>query len=67
MSNSAQTKLQTATADYQKIQLDLSNVVEARQRLDAQLNENELVKKASTRSPFALEDGPDMHSARTRS
>jgi prefoldin beta subunit len=37
--------LQTATSDYQKLQADLSNAVEARQRLDAQLSENELVKK----------------------
>ncbi|KIY50584.1 Prefoldin beta-like protein [Fistulina hepatica ATCC 64428] len=38
-------KLQTASAEYQKLDLDLSNVVEARQRLEAQLSENELVKK----------------------
>ncbi|KAJ3883289.1 Prefoldin [Lentinula edodes] len=38
-------KLQTASVDFQKVQVDLSNVVEARQRLDAQLSENELVKK----------------------
>lgn len=38
-------RLETASADFQKLQLELSTVVEARQRLDAQLNENELVKK----------------------
>ncbi|KAF8832246.1 hypothetical protein HHX47_DHR1002019 [Lentinula edodes] len=38
-------KLQAASVDFQKVQVDLSNVVEARQRLDAQLSENELVKK----------------------
>jgi prefoldin beta subunit len=38
-------RLQTATSDYQKFQADLSNVVEARQRLETQLSENELVKK----------------------
>ena len=39
--------LQDASADYQKLQADLSNIIEARQRLDAQRSENELVKKAS--------------------
>jgi histidinol-phosphate/aromatic aminotransferase/cobyric acid decarboxylase-like protein len=38
-------RLQAATSDYQKLQADLSIAVEARQRLDAQLSENELVKK----------------------
>ncbi|KAJ3816060.1 prefoldin subunit 6 [Lentinula aff. lateritia] len=38
-------KLQAASVNFQKVQGDLSNVVEARQRLDAQLSENELVKK----------------------
>ncbi|KAJ7125699.1 prefoldin subunit 6 [Mycena crocata] len=42
---SLQGKLQTASSDYQKLQADLSNAVEARQRLDAQLSENDLVKK----------------------
>ncbi|CCM03485.1 uncharacterized protein FIBRA_05619 [Fibroporia radiculosa] len=40
-----QDRLQAASTDFQKIQNDLSNVVEARQRLEAQLSENELVKK----------------------
>lgn len=39
------TRLQAASSEYQKLQVDLSNAVEARQRLDAQLSENELVKK----------------------
>ncbi|TFK36828.1 Prefoldin [Crucibulum laeve] len=38
-------KLQQASAEFQKLQGDLSKAVEARQRLDAQLSENELVKK----------------------
>lgn len=42
---SLEARLQAASSDYQKLQTDLSNVVEARQRLDAQLSENELVKK----------------------
>ncbi|CAL1697409.1 unnamed protein product [Somion occarium] len=40
-----QDRLQAASTDYQKLQNDLSVIVEARQRLDAQLQENELVKK----------------------
>ena len=43
---SLEARLQAASSEYQKLQADLSNVVEARQRLDAQLSENELVKKA---------------------
>ena len=45
---SLQAKLQTASSEYQRLQADLSNVVEARQRLDAQLSENELVRKVSS-------------------
>ncbi|KAF8213165.1 Prefoldin beta-like protein [Mycena galopus ATCC 62051] len=45
MSLQLQAKLKTASAEYQKLQADLSNAVEARQRLDAQLSENDLVKK----------------------
>ena len=42
---SLEAKLQQASVEYQKLQADLSKAVEARQRLDAQLSENELVKK----------------------
>ncbi|KAF8472190.1 prefoldin subunit 6 [Russula ochroleuca] len=38
-------RLQAASSEYQRLQTDLSNAVEARQRLDAQLSENELVNK----------------------
>ncbi|KAJ3565459.1 hypothetical protein NP233_g7620 [Leucocoprinus birnbaumii] len=38
-------KLQSASSDFQKLQADFAKVVEVRQRLDAQLSENELVKK----------------------
>jgi len=38
-------RAQTVAAEYQKLQTDLQNAVEARQRLDAQLSENEMVKK----------------------
>lgn len=40
-----QSKLQLASAEFQKIQGDLANTVEIRQRLDAQQSENEIVKK----------------------
>jgi len=42
---SLEARLQAATTDYQKLQVDLSNAIDARQRLDAQLSENEIVKK----------------------
>ncbi|KAF5374841.1 hypothetical protein D9758_000395 [Tetrapyrgos nigripes] len=45
MADALQDRLQAASRDFQKLQSDLSNVIEARQRLDAQLSENELVKK----------------------
>lgn len=44
---SLQARAQAATAEYQKLQTDLQNAVEARQRLDSQLQENEMVKKVS--------------------
>ena len=40
-----QAKLQVASTEYQKLQNDLSVAVDSRQRLDAQLQENEMVKK----------------------
>lgn len=42
---SLELRLQAATSEYQKIEADLANSVEARQKLDAQLSENEQVKK----------------------
>ncbi|KAF8912979.1 prefoldin subunit 6 [Gymnopilus junonius] len=42
---SLQAKLQQASSEFQNLQADLSKVIEARQRLEAQLSENELVKK----------------------
>jgi hypothetical protein len=45
-------RLQVASTDYQRLQTDLSSVVEARQRLDAQLSENELVKKVRQSFPY---------------
>jgi len=38
-------KLEAETTAYQAIQRDLSKAVESRQRLDSQLQENELVQK----------------------
>ena len=40
-----QARLQAASAEYQKLQGDLSVAVDSRQRLDSQLQENEMVKK----------------------
>jgi len=56
---SLQARLQAASSDYQRLQADLSNAVEARQRLDSQLSENELVKKV--RPSFYIQSpiGPD--------
>ncbi|KAI5115270.1 hypothetical protein M0805_001639 [Coniferiporia weirii] len=42
---SPEARLQSATAVYQKLQLELSATVDARQRLDAQLTETSMVKK----------------------
>ena len=42
-----QARLQAASTEYQKLQTDLSVAVDSRQRLDAQLQENEMVKKVS--------------------
>ncbi|KAF9015494.1 Prefoldin, partial [Cyathus striatus] len=38
-------KLQQVSAEFQKLQADLSKAVDARQKLEAQFSENELVKK----------------------
>lgn len=43
-------QLQQLSLDLQNIQADLSKAIEARQRLDAQLSENELVQKVSHES-----------------
>jgi chaperonin cofactor prefoldin len=42
---SAAVQLQNVSQEYQKLQVDYSNAVEARQKLEAQLSENEFVKK----------------------
>lgn len=44
----SQDKLQLASSEYQKLQNDLQAIVDARQRLGAQQQENELVKKVSS-------------------
>ncbi|WVO14778.1 hypothetical protein L204_102416 [Cryptococcus depauperatus] len=38
-----QSQLQNSTVSYQKIENELASIIEARQRLDSQLSENELV------------------------
>ncbi|KAG1862157.1 prefoldin subunit 6 [Suillus subluteus] len=38
-------RYQSASTEYQKIQTELASLVENRTRLDAQLSENEMVKK----------------------
>ncbi|KAI0673297.1 Prefoldin beta-like protein [Trametes maxima] len=45
MAAALQERLQTASTEFQKIQGELSSAVDARQKLDAQLSENELVRK----------------------
>ncbi|AFR98915.1 prefoldin beta subunit [Cryptococcus neoformans] len=40
-----QAQLQSSTISFQKIENELASVIEARQRLDSQLSENELVLK----------------------
>jgi len=42
---SLQEKLEQGSVEFQKLQTELSKAVEARQRLEAQESENELVKK----------------------
>jgi hypothetical protein len=51
------THLQAAMAEYQKIQTELSNTVDARSRLGAQLSENELVKKAGVHRLHRIGEG----------
>lgn len=58
---SLEARLQAASSDYQKLQADLSNAVEARQRLDAQLSENELVKKVRNINFFQLRANTSRH------
>ncbi|KAG1866467.1 Prefoldin [Suillus tomentosus] len=41
-------RYQSASTEYQKIQTELASLVENRTRLDAQLSENEMVKKEFT-------------------
>lgn len=65
---SLQARAQVATAEYQRLQTDLQNAVEARQRLDAQLSENEMVKKVSTRwSPRSMTQSYDTRTSGIRS
>ena len=47
---SLQARAQATTAEFQRLQSELSEAVEARERLEAQLNENEQVKKVRSQS-----------------
>jgi len=47
-SSSLQAKLQAVSTEFQRIQADLAVSIDARQRLEAQQSENELVKKEFT-------------------
>ncbi|CAG8705594.1 5910_t:CDS:2 [Dentiscutata erythropus] len=42
---SLETRLETATTEYQKLQKEITNAVENLQKLDSQLQENEIVQK----------------------
>ncbi|OAX44360.1 Prefoldin, partial [Rhizopogon vinicolor AM-OR11-026] len=42
---SLELRFQSTSTDYQKIQTELASFVDSRTRLDAQLSENEMVKK----------------------
>lgn len=42
---SLEARLQALSTEYQKLQTDLSTAVDARQRLDSQLSETDMVKK----------------------
>ncbi|CAG8548173.1 16103_t:CDS:2 [Funneliformis mosseae] len=42
---SLDTQLEAATSEYQRLQKELSDAIEARQRLDSQFQENEVVQK----------------------
>ena len=53
-----QAKLQAASTEYQKLQSDLSAAVDSRQRLDAQLQENEMVKKVGGYPPARSWENP---------
>ena len=45
---STEARLQEISAEYQKLHADLADLVEKRTRLDAQLSENEMVKKVGS-------------------
>lgn len=53
-------RLQSKSAEYQKLQGDLAVLVDKRTRLDTQLSENEMVKKVST--CLSGSPGPRQHS-----
>ena len=54
MAAALQGRLENASAEFQKLQNDLTLAVDARQKLEAQLSENELVKKVPISSFVSL-------------
>ncbi len=54
MAAALQEQFQTVSGEFQKIQNDLSLAVDARQKLEAQLSENELVKKVRAFMLFCM-------------
>lgn len=61
MAAALQERFQTVSAEFQKIQNDLSLAVDARQKLEAQLSENELVKKVDMSHPPHTDHPRFMH------
>ncbi|KAG6851212.1 hypothetical protein H0H93_015222 [Arthromyces matolae] len=59
MADSLQARLQLASTEFQELQGELSTAIEVRQRLDAQLSENELVKKVAQISSDFFHEWPD--------
>lgn len=48
-------RLQSASSDFQKLQASMAETVDVRQKLEAQLSENELVKKVGKRTVLRVE------------
>lgn len=58
-------RFQSASTDYQKIQTELASFVDSRTRLDAQLSENEMVKKVRQRLIRIRSASPVLISSRS--
>ena len=62
---SLESKLQDISSEIQKIQVTMSKAVTAREKLEAQLQENELVKKVSLVSSRIILNLKFLHSNRS--